>query len=91
MTILSKVEFLYVLRDRAAFMIAAWILPNAKVLDIGALHHIDFVLENPRKFGLTLDDIKGCVRYGEDTDKNLAGITTYLDGGGWFKNYRKSS
>lgn len=68
------------LKDAAAFILASWILPNSKILDVGALHHIDFVLKNPRKFGLTPDDVKDCVRYGEGIEKGVTGVTTYRDG-----------
>jgi hypothetical protein len=75
-----KIQFL---SEAAGFLVAAWIYPNGKVLDCGALSHISFVLKSPQKFGLTDDDIKGCTHCQDDASSKyprIERITTYMDG-----------
>jgi hypothetical protein len=61
-------------------LVAAWLFPNGKILDCGALSHIIFVLKYPQKFGLTDEDIKDCTRYQDADETGNKGVTVYTDG-----------
>lgn len=64
----------------AGYVQALWLTPKGKALDCGSLSHISFVIKNPQKFGLTDDDIKGCVKCQDAEEKGIKGVTTYTDG-----------
>ncbi len=69
------------LREVAQFIIAAWILPNGKILDVGALHHINLILKNPKKFGLSKSDVGNCIAFADAPEKGAVGeVLTFRDG-----------
>ena len=75
--ILSEKKYL---KEAASYIEAAWITPKGRVLDIGRMSHISFVLDNPSKFGLSDDEVKGRIRYQDAEATGKKDIVTYTDG-----------
>ena len=68
------------LKEAMRYIEAAWITPKGRVLDIGRMSHISFVLGNPQKFGLSDDEVKGRIGYQDTESTGKKGIVTYVDG-----------